>query len=285
MTSLGTIFWGLIDPWLFMSCSLYYLPPTILALLRARDVSTLFSWPRLQAAWFGRFWAWAGPGVREGGQVRVGSLLEGRVRGGQIVDGDSDEDRAAAAALRVRGVVIEVGAGSGMWVNMFAKVGGVQRVFGVEPNAASQPALERRVKEAGLDGVYEVVPVGIEELGDASRWDGKIEPESVDCIVSILCLCSIPDQEANIATLYGYLKKGGRWYVYEHVQAKRNLFMKLYQRFVNLFWPHVIGGCELCRDTETALKNAGEWQSFELAQPPEEPWYHTLPHILGVLTK
>ncbi|KAG7147170.1 hypothetical protein HYQ46_004003 [Verticillium longisporum] len=185
MTSLWTIFWGLIDPWLFMSCSLYYLPPTILALLRARDVSTLFSWPRLQAAWFGRFWAWAGPGVREGGQV-----------------------------------------------------GGVQRVFGVEPNAASQPALQRRVKEAGLDGVYEVVPVGIEELGDASRWDGKIEPESVDCIVSILCLCSIPDQEANIATLYGYLKKGGRWYVYEHVQAKRNLFMKLYQRFVNLFWPH-----------------------------------------------
>ncbi|EEY14445.1 conserved hypothetical protein [Verticillium alfalfae VaMs.102] len=252
------------------------------------------------------------------GQARVGALPRRTRRGGRIVEDDSDEDRTPAAALRVRGVVIEVGAGSGMWVNMFAKVGGVRRVFGVEPNAASQSALRRRVQEAGLDGVYEVVPVGIEELGDASRWDGKIEPESVDCIVSILCLCSIPDQEANIATLYGYLKKGGRWYVYEHVQAKSNLFMKLYQRrslspaprsthffarlspwtifpfdcplttlpgFVNLFWPHVIGGCELCRDTETALRNAGEWQSFELAQPPEEPWYHTLPHIFGVLTK
>ncbi|KAM0285646.1 hypothetical protein ACHAQH_001352 [Verticillium albo-atrum] len=279
MASLSTIFWALVDPWLFMCCSLYYLPPTILALLRSRDPAALLSWSRLQAAWFGRFWAWAGPGVRETGQARVVPLLEGRVRGGRVVD------ETSAAGPRVGGVVIEVGAGTGMWVDMLAKVGGVKRVFGVEPNEGSQPELRRRVREAGLEGVYEVVPVGIEELGDAGRWDGKIEPDSVDCIVSILCLCSIPDQEANIAALYGYLKKGGRWYVYEHVQAQNSLFMKLYQRFVNLFWPHVIGGCELCRDTEKALRNAGEWESVELAHPPEEPWYHTLPHIYGVLTK
>lgn len=30
---------------------------------------------------------------------------------------------------------------------------------------------------------------------------------------------------------------------------------------------------------------AGPWSSVDLAQPPDEPAYQMLPHILGVLTK
>ncbi|KAM0333299.1 hypothetical protein ACHAQA_001960 [Verticillium albo-atrum] len=284
MSSLSTVFLSLAHPWIFMSFSLYYLPPTVLALIRARDPATLLSWRRLQAAWFGRFWAWAGPMVRQSGGERVVPLLEGRVRGGHVIEKASGEG-ALSAGPRVGGIVIEVGAGTGMWVDLFAQVGGVTRVYGVEPNELSQPELRRRAKEAGLEDIYEVVPVGIEELSDAGRWDGRIEPESVDCIVSILCLCSIPDQEANIAKLYGYLKKGGRWYVYEHVKTRSYLVMRLYQRFLNLIWPQLIGGCELCRDTEGALRNAGEWANVDLAPPSDEQWYHALPHICGVLTK
>lgn len=52
----------------------------------------------------------------------------------------------------------------------------------------------------------------IHELGDV-KVDGTDKPigkESVDCIVSILCLCSIPEPEKNITKLYELLKKGGR---------------------------------------------------------------------------
>lgn len=73
------------------------------------------------------------------------------------------------------------------------------------------------------------MPVGIQDLGDPTKWGGKMEKESIDCIVSIRCLCSIPEPRRNIAELYGYLKKGGRWYVFEHVRADRPWAIGVYQ--------------------------------------------------------
>ena len=150
----------------------------------------------------------------------------------------------------VNGVVLEIGAGSGMWADVFAKVNtsggdegearrrkgaapGLTRVYGIEPNPTSAAALRRRVKDVGLEGTYEVVPVGIEQMNDPTAWAGRIEPGSVDCIVTILCLCSIPEPEKNIKLLYDCLKKGGRWYVYEHVQVdvrRGGYLLRLYQR-------------------------------------------------------
>jgi hypothetical protein len=46
-----------------------------------------------------------------------------------------------------------------------------------------------------------------------------------------------------------------------------------------------MGGCDLCRDTESRLRNAGKWSSVDLAMPADEAWYITLPHTWGVLTK
>jgi hypothetical protein len=55
--------------------------------------------------------------------------------------------------------------------------------------------------------------------------------------------------------------------------------------FVNLFWPHAIGGCQLCRDTGRYLREAGRWEKVDLVQPPEEKWHATIPHLFGTLTK
>jgi SAM-dependent methyltransferase len=190
----------------------------------------LLSPSRLQDAWFGNFWAWAGPGVKEGGTARVIPLLEGRVSGGHEV--------ATPTGPSIGGVCMEIGAGGGFWADIFADrhlspaAGArtkVTRVFGVEPNPDQHASLQRHVAAAGLEGVYEIVPVGIEHLNDPTKWEGKVEKESIDCIVSILCLCSIPEPEKNIRELYGYLKKGGRWYVYEHVRADVNWGMRAYQ--------------------------------------------------------
>ncbi|KAI1737011.1 S-adenosyl-L-methionine-dependent methyltransferase [Xylaria scruposa] len=294
-------FWGLLDPWMFLQLSASFIPQTTRHVFSTHPFSSglsiLFSPSRFRDLWFGHFWAFAGPQVREGAGPRVLPLLDGRTSRGVVTDSPTGPG--------VGGVVIEVGAGSGLWVEVFsdrylapwdASGGGtartkITRVYGVEPNPAQHPALRRAVEDAGLQDVYEIVPVGIEDLSSSSgegkmkKWDGNIEPGSVDCIVSILCLCSIPDPERHIGELYSLLRPGGRWYVYEHVRVEYSWYMRLYQRFLNLVWPHFIGGCEMCRDTEKTLREAGPWAKIDLGQPPAEMWYHCLPHILGVLTK
>lgn len=216
-----------------------WFPRAVLNLVRERRFDVLLSPSRLQEAWFSTFWAWAGPNVKSKSSLRAIPLLEGRTSGGRVVDEPTGPG--------IGGVCIETGAGSGLWVDIFSDrhllgSGGsgatngnksarskVTRVYGVEPNSGQHVGLRRRVAEAGLEGVYEIVPVGVEHMNDPTKWEGTVEKESVDCIVSILCLCSIPEPEKNIRELYGYLKKGGRWYVYEHVRADRSLPTRVYQ--------------------------------------------------------
>ncbi|KAK7744523.1 hypothetical protein SLS53_003408 [Cytospora paraplurivora] len=303
-SSTSQILWFLLDPWIFMAQSISHLPQTILHLLRTHQLlATLLHPSRLQSAWFGTFWATAGPGVRNTAKARVVPLLEGAISDGQIID-DNHPPGAAGEKHQhqhqrrgIAGTVLEVGPGTGMWVGLFSSMlgsssptgrrGGITRIYGVEPNAGVHAALRRSVMAAGLEDVYEVVPLGVEDLAGS----GRVARGSVDCIVSVLCLCGIPDPEFNIRELYGYLRPGGRWFVYEHVGCGSDgirecgLFMRVYQRFVNIFWPHLIGGCQLCRDTARILKNAGSWTKIDLAQPIGEPWYHPLPHIIGTLTK
>ncbi|KAG8677300.1 hypothetical protein FPOAC2_03423 [Fusarium poae] len=290
----------LIDPYLFMSIAMRFLPGTILEVIRNKDFRTLFSPSRFKEAWFGNFWAFIGPQVKANAEAKVIPLLEGRVKNGRM--GDEVVERP------INGVVLEIGAGTGMWADVFAKVNvgvnaaegddgelrrrkgeesGLTRVYGIEPNPKSAATLRRRVKEIGLDGVYEVVPVGIESINDPKAWDGRIEPESVDCIVTILCLCSIPEPEKNIKLLYQSLKKGGRWYAYEHVRIdeSRSFFLRAYQWVTGLVWSQVMGSCRICRSTGKTLREAGPWEKIDLAPPVGEARFRLLPHVLGTLTK
>ncbi|KAG7289777.1 hypothetical protein NEMBOFW57_006153 [Staphylotrichum longicolle] len=285
---------ALLEPWQFLALALSYLPSTLLTHLLALDFSTLLSWPRLQAAWFGRFWAHVGPMIRTNAEAKVVPLLQGSVTHGVIPPSASPSpsppDKSASHPHPhphppVSGTVLEIGPGTGMWTSLFqpSTLPAVTKVYGVEPNPAQHPALRRAVAAAGLEGTYEIVPLGIEDLASS----GKIPLGSVDCVVTVMCLCSIPEPRHNMAQLYGYLKPGGRWYAYEHVKCFRSQGwgMQLYQAFLNLIWPHFIGGCEMCRETGKWLKEAGPWSDVDVHQLEGEPWYFTMPHIIGVLTK
>lgn len=237
--------WG--HPWIFMGISLSFLPSTLLRLVRDGRIADLTSWHRLRAAWFADFWATVGPRVRERCEPLVVPLLRGRVRAGAVLPDDDDDSEAAPP---LSGTVLEIGPGTGMWVSLFTpeKLAGpdedlrdpdgaarrrrpspppaVTRVLGIEPNASVHAELRARVDAAGLAAVYEVVPVGIEDL----ERTGRVPLESVDCVVAILCLCGIPDPQRNIRHLYRYLKPGGRMYVYEHVRIRRTQWLlALYQ--------------------------------------------------------
>ncbi|KEZ39562.1 hypothetical protein SAPIO_CDS9464 [Scedosporium apiospermum] len=213
---------------------------------------------------------------------RVLPLLQGRVRHGQIYD----EVRCAPLS----GTVLEVGAGSGMWADVLATVTegvkGPLKIYGVEPNPYSAAALRKRTRDVGLDGVYEVLPVGIEKLGDPTATGVRVAPGSVDCVVTIQCLCSIPEPEKNARLLYNYLKKGGRWYVYEHIKVDDNLAaISWFQALTNKIWTKVMGTCSLCCPTDKMLAKIGDWEEFDLALPAGQPLYEPAPRVMGVLTK
>jgi len=215
-----------------MWASFTHIPATIRALVEAKDYGTLFSPSGFREALFGTFWAAFGLNIKAANEERVVALLEGRVKGGCI-----HED---VVSTPVYGTVLEVGAGSGNWADVLARFsnvnsdagtdglrnrknphGAITKIYGVEPNPISAKALKERVKEVGLQDVYQVVPVGIEFVDDPSAWNGTIEPGSIDCIVGVLCMCSIPEPEKNMKMLYRLLKPGGHWFVYEHVKVTR----------------------------------------------------------------
>ncbi|EPE05362.1 alpha-glucan branching enzyme [Ophiostoma piceae UAMH 11346] len=266
----------LLTPCLMLASSSYYIPVTIRQLIRKREWSSLVRWSRFQPAWFANFWGWAGARIRENvGKNVLIPLLQGRIRHGKLLDEDKERKRLPA----VSGVVVEVGPGNGMWVQALSEFvrksskssrsssssssKKVSKIYGVEPNVSAHVALRRTIYEAGLDGIYEIVPTGVEDLAQSGVPKG-----SVDCIVSVLCLCGIPDPAFNIKELYSYLKPGGRMYVYEHVVVSRHWSIKLYQAFVNLFWPTFLNGCNLQRDTLRYLREAGPWTNIDVAITP-----------------
>ncbi|CZS87911.1 uncharacterized protein RCO7_00908 [Rhynchosporium graminicola] len=260
--SLSFIFWELIDPIIFIFLSLTYIPGTVLSLLSPSSpfpsLKSLTSFSAFKSAWFAHFWRSIGPGVCESALPRAGPLI-----------------------AQAKGVVLDIGPGSGEWLSCFDKEK-VERIIGVEPNRGQHEMLRKRVKEAGLMGVYEIVGVGVEELVKG----GWVAEREVDSVVTIQCLCSIPEPKKMIGEMYGFLKEGGTWILYEHVVVFpwQGRFLKYWQATVDIVWPHCTGGCSLTRDTRKWLKEVGSWEKVDLVQPEDEAFCHVVPHIMGVLT-
>ncbi|ESZ90681.1 hypothetical protein SBOR_8928 [Sclerotinia borealis F-4128] len=250
------VFLNLWGPVGFLIISLTYLPGTILFLLTSFNVTALSSVDRIKDAWFARFWAVHGPLVRENASENAEPIIK-----------------------EARGIVLDIGPGSGEWLHVFDK-SKVTKIYGVEPNRDHYDGLRKRIKDAGLTDIYEIVECGVEGL---TKWG--IEDESVDSVVTIQCLCSVGEPEEMIRNLYKKLKKGGIWAAFEHVVTKQDGWIAKYQSFLDIVWPHCLGGCSITRDTEKSLREVGKWSKIDLKQPAAEPSYKVVPHIMGVLQK
>ena len=192
----------LFGPIQMLFLSTYYIPITLINLVKTFQFSKLTSWPAFQHAWFGEFWRYFGPLSRENAEHAVRPLLQS-----------------------AEGVVLDIGPGSGEWVNLFAQNSGITKIFGVEPNYEHHAMLRRRIAQAGLQDVYEILGVGAEDLATCG-----LALESVDTICTVQCLCSVPGPQKIIKDLFPYLKSGGRWLAYEHVKTKyQNEFVGYWQ--------------------------------------------------------
>jgi hypothetical protein len=86
------IFWGLMEPPIFLLLAASYLPRTILNLVLAGQFRAFISPSLFKDAWFATFWSVMGPSTREGATLRAEPLI-----------------------AQAHGVVLDIGPGSGTY--------------------------------------------------------------------------------------------------------------------------------------------------------------------------
>lgn len=261
-----------LQPLYFISLCLSFLPRTVYKIIRSENLSVFLSLSAFKELWFATFWNWYGPQSAEVGMKDVSPLLR----------------------AHCRGVVLDVGPGGGNWLNLFTEVvqsGKVSRIYGIEPNREHHEALRRRVKEAGLEGIYQVLDAkagdlrSMKGIGIASQGLGS---ESVDTICTLQVLCSVPQPELLIHELASYLKPGGSWIVYEHVKTRfTGDIVEYWQGLLNLVWPQVFNGCNINRDTIGWITREASWREVKVGDRigAENRRWEAVPGIQGYFVK
>lgn len=140
--------------------------------------------------------------------------------------------------------VVEIGPGSGPNFRYYSPG---TKVIAVEPNRhlhhmLAAAARRAKVDLSTIDGSAERIP-----LANAS----------VDAIVCTLVLCTVPNPHAAIMEIRRVLRPGGKLVFLEHVEAPAGTLTRWSQMLLRRAWHWLFEGCDLTRDTESALRGAG----------------------------
>jgi ubiquinone/menaquinone biosynthesis C-methylase UbiE len=161
-----------------------------------------------------------------------------------LISDDELDDLEREFVARLRGRVLEIGAGEGE--NFGALHSGVEWI-GLEPDAKRRAELATRAREWGhraqpLDARCEAIP-----LAD----------DSVDAVVGTFVLCSVTDPAAALAEVRRVLVPGGRVVFIDHVVAPPGTLKRAVQRVATPFSVRFCHGCHWDRDTAALLAAAG----------------------------
>ncbi len=161
-------------------------------------------------------------------------------------------ERRRSLVGRLRGEVLEVGAGTGFTLPHYLHA---DRVVAVEPD----PGMSRRIhsRAAASPAPVEVVNARAESL--------PFPDESFDAAVCVFVLCSVSDQAKALSEIHRVLRPGATLNLLEHVRGHGGL-----ARWQDRFTPlqrKVFGNCHLNRDTRAAVASAG----FDVAGVEETP--------------
>ena len=171
------------------------------------------------------------------------ALLDAVMRRGRFA---AYRRRALAGA---RGVVLEIGVGSGLNLPFYGAE--ARMILGLDPSPGLLRRAGRRAGRAAcavhlVQGSAEALPLA----------DG-----GVDTVVTTWTLCSIPDPLAALREMRRVLRPGGRLHFVEHGLAPDPGLQK-WQRRLTPCWTRVSGGCHLDRKMDDLIRAAG----FQLAE-------------------
>jgi SAM-dependent methyltransferase len=172
----------------------------------------------------------------------------------------------------VRGRALEIGCGDGRSFEHYPAT--VTRLVAVEPDPDARAAAAERARAAA-------VPIDV-VAGTAEALPA--EDASLDAVVSMGVLCTVPDPAAALAEARRVLGPAGELRFWEHVRSDRPAFRALQRSLDALFWTRALGGCRTTRDTAAAIAAAGfELVSLDRGFHSSSPLTITsAPYVLGV---
>ena len=149
------------------------------------------------------------------------------------------------AVGQARGVVLEVGAGSGLNFALY-QPGQVERVEAIEPDATMRRYAEARLAAA---------PVPITLTAAAAETLPFVEA-TFDSVVATLVFCSVSDPLRSLGEIKRVLKPGGALLLFEHVRAQGAVAGRI-DDLLTPFTTRLAGGCHWNRDTARTVADAG----------------------------
>lgn len=146
---------------------------------------------------------------------------------------------------RCSGVVLEVGAGSGVNFALYDRAV-VHKVYALEPSEGMRLKARKNL-------VASLVPV---EWLDLPGEHIPLADNSVDTVLLTYTLCTIPDYQAALAQIYRVLKPGGQLIFCEHGRAPDTEVARWQDRLTPV-WKKWAGGCHLNRPIAHYICEAG----------------------------
>lgn len=195
-----------------------------------------------------------------------------------------------------KGVILDIGPGSGEMLQRFNPEL-ITNIYGPEPAKDLHPGLLRNAEKAGFGAKYHALLCGAEpeSLIPALHKSGVINVSGkgglasegiFDEICCIRVLCGVPHPEQTIKSLYGLLKPGGRMIISEHVvnpwRTEGRFAARFMQTVFSLLGHRFLMGCDVNRHTPEFLRDAGEWDKFELKYYGADD---VIPFVVGELIK
>ena len=147
------------------------------------------------------------------------------------------------------GTVLEIGIGSGLNLPFYGA--GVEHLYGLDPS-------EQLLAMAGKRARTIAFPV--EFIAHASE-EIPLDSGSVDTVVMTWTLCSVADPAKALREVRRVIKPGGTLLFVEHGLAPE-IRVQAWQQRCNPLWSKLTGGCNLNRQMDRLIRNAG----FDLAQ-------------------
>lgn len=174
----------------------------------------------------------------------MAGMEQARAAASDLIDDDRLDDLEREFVGRVRGRVLEIGAGEG---ENFGALHVDVDWIGLEPDAERRVELATRAREWGhhaepLDAMAESIP---------------LPDRSVDAVVATYVLCSVADLAVALAEVRRVLVPGGRVVFIDHVVAPPRTVKRAVQGIATPFTARFCHGCHWDRDTATALADAG----------------------------
>jgi SAM-dependent methyltransferase len=157
-----------------------------------------------------------------------------------------------------KGVVLEIGAGSGLNLPMYGRE--VRKLYALDPSEELLWRARPRAARVAFSVEFLCRSAEAIPLGEAS----------VDDVVTTWTLCTIPDPVVALQEMRRVLRPEGRLIFVEHGRSS-DPGVERWQDRINPLWRAVAGGCNLNRKIDALVRGAGfditELRTFYLSGP------------------